>query len=423
MKLIDINPDCREYIIKAFELYEIQEKDIGALFDLISEKSLLAAVEMLSLVDVEVFKSKFPSVFKSVMEKGSPASFQLFKEVLKNDERRDFIWQSLVQLDQNNMSILVFKAKYFAFIQNFDSALDLVNASIDSHPNNTDLVMLKAHIQKNMTNIIGASSTISGIKDSIANDKFSVSKTAKYMIRYGSISDAQEIMGKFIQKPNQKERMADLHEMQAVWYLIEMGDRLLKEGSVLNAACFYRKIELIFDEIIDDQLDFHAYSLRRMSFVEYIKFLRFLDNQLKKSEILKRAQIGFSQCLLNLVDIESDIDSLTKKFELSNISNCFEDDVSAHLVYIRSLLSTKKNAMDYLHRICNNLLSHHPEDVDVLHSCLKITLKLGTMLSAQKVAIKILENGGSVPDELVDRIDNYRSSQENSLWQHVTLLN
>lgn len=423
LKLIDINPDCREYISKACELYEIQEKDIGALFDLIREKSLLAAVEMLSLVDIEVFKFKFHSVFKSVMEKGSPASFQLFKEVLKNDERRDLIWQSLIQLNQNNLSTLVFKAKFFAFIGNFDAALDLISASIESHPCNNDLVMLKAHIQKNMKNISGASATISGVKDSIANDKFSVSKTAKYMIRYGSISDAQEIIGKFIQKPNQKERMADLHEMQAIWYLIEMGDRLLKEGSVLNAACFYRKIELIFDEIIDDQLDFHAYSLRRMSFVEYIKFLGFLDIQLKKSEILKRAHIGISECLMNLIDIESDIDSLTKKFELSNISNRFEDDMSVHSNFIRSLISTRKNTMDYLHRICNNLLFQHPEDIDVLHSCLKISLKLDAMLSAQKIIIKMLENGGPVSDELIDRIDNYRSSQAYSLWQHVPLLN
>ena len=405
------------------ELYNIQKKNVSDLFDLVSEKSLLAAVEMLSIVDIENFKCKLLSVFKSVMEKRSPASFQLFKEVLNDEERRNYIWESLLQLDQCNLSTIIFKAKYSAFVQNFDDALVLIDSAIESHPDNIDLVMLKGHIQKKMTNTTEAIVTISGIKNSIANDKFSVSKLAKYNIRYGSISEAQEIMGKFIQKPNQKEKMADLHEMQAGWYLIEMGDRLSKEGSFLNAACFYRKIELIFDEINDDQLDFHSYSLRKMSFVEYMKFLRFLDNQIKKSEILKRAQIGLSECLMNLIDFDVDINSLTNKFEASSISSRFDDDLSVHLGFFRSLLSTKKNTVDYLNLICNNLLSNHSDEIDVLHVCLKISFKLGSMLSAQKLSIKLLENGGSVPSDVIDRINNYRISLADSLWRHVPLLN
>ena len=409
--------------MKAHELYTIQGKNVESLFDSISEKSLLAAVEMLSMVSIDIFKSKLDSTFKSVMEKGSPASFQLFKDVLRNEDRRNLIWECLLQLNQNDLPVILFKAKYFSFVEDFDAALTLINSAIDSYPENNDLIMLKAHILKKMKNLTEANISLVNIKDSIASDKFSVSKAAKYMIRYGSISEAQGIMGKFIQKPNQKERMADLHEMQAVWYLIEMGNRLRKDGKFLNAACFYRKIELVFEEFIDDQLDFHAYSLRKMSFVEYIKFLRFLDNQLKKSDILKEAQIGLSECLMTLMDPEGDIDSLTKKLIGSSISSDFEDDLTVHLDYFRSLLATSKSASDYLHRICVNMLSNHPEDKDVLHCCLKISLKLGAMLSAQKIAIKLLENGGSVPDEVIDRINNYRAAQVDSLWKHVPLLN
>ena len=39
-KLIDINPDCREYILKAHKLYQIQDKDINILFDSIQNGDL-----------------------------------------------------------------------------------------------------------------------------------------------------------------------------------------------------------------------------------------------------------------------------------------------------------------------------------------------------------------------------------------------
>ena len=96
--------------------------------------------------------------------------------------------------------------------------------------------------------------------------------------------------------------MADLHEMQAVWYLIEMGNRLRKDGKFWTLPVFIENWAR-FEEFIDDQLDFHAYSLRKMSFVEYIKFW---DSWIisSKVDILKEAQIGLSECLMTLMDSE-----------------------------------------------------------------------------------------------------------------------
>lgn len=423
MKLIDINPDCLDYILKGYELYKVQGKDINVFFELIFEKSLLAAVEVLSFVDSEIFKSKFSSVFKVIMEKNSPASFHLFKGVLNIEERREIVWDSLLRLDQDNLSVIIFKVKYLAFVNNLSDALALINLSIESYPENNDLIMLKSRVLKKMSKYNEALVSISLGKNLVSNDKFSLSKIAKYMIKFGSISEAQEIIGKFIQKSNQKECMADLHEMQAVWYLVEMADRLFKDGNILNAACFYRKINLVFDEFIDDQLDFHSYSLRKMSFVEYIKFLRFFDNQLKKSEISKRAQIGLAYCLLTMIEEDSDMESLTQKFGSSTISHHFEDDLTIHFDFFRTLFTVKKNVLDFLHRICDNLLSNHCNDESSLNCSLKISLKLGKFLSIQKITMKLAENGYNISDDIVNQINNYRNSQGESLWQNVPLLN
>lgn len=270
-KLLEINPDCREYISQIIQLYKYQKKDICSLFDQIKNKSLLAAVEMLSLVDLDIFEAKIDETLAAIIKRGSPATFQLFKENIKNKERCKLIWDALLLLDQNDLTVMIFKAKYYSFIGDHTSALGLIDSAIISYKDLIELVMIKAHIQKHMGSIKQATETIYSVSESFMKDKFTASKSAKYFIRYGSISKAQEILGSFIQKPNLKDRMDDLHEMQAVWYLIEMADRLLKDEKTIYAACFYRKIELIFEDFIDDQLDFHGYSLRRMAFVEYIK--------------------------------------------------------------------------------------------------------------------------------------------------------
>lgn len=422
LKLIDINPDCREYLIQLLNVYKAENKDINILLELILEKSLLAAVEMLSLVDDEIFNSKAPSIFKSIMARDSPATFQLFKATLHDENRRKLIWAALLELNQDDLSVIIFKVKYFSMIKDYSNAIALINSAIESNSENIDLKLLKAHVQKCMGCLNDANETVSVMKDLITNDKFSICKSAKYMIRYGSITEAQEILGKFIQKPNQKERMGDLHEMQAVWYLIEMADRLFENGEILSSACFYRKIEMIFDEFIDDQLDFHGYSLRRMSFVEYMKFLRFLDNELKTSEILKRALIGLSRCMLKLSASENNVDELTKALDSSNISSDFADDLSVYLEYFRPMFSSPKGLDESLQRICNNLISNYPEDPEALKAASSVCEKLNLMLTAQKIVTKLIERGVDVPDVVIDRINKQRS-EVGSLWENVPFLN
>lgn len=424
LKLIEINPDCREYLVQLFNIYNIENREVNNLVELIREKSLLAAVQMLSLVDEDIFNYKAPSIFKSIMARGSPATFQLFKSTFHDEGRRKLIWSTLLELDQDNLSVIIFKVKYLAMIKDYSNALSLINSAIDSNSENTDLKLIKAHVQKSMGCLNDAHETVSVLKelDLISNDKFSVSKSAKYMIRYGSITEAQEILGNFIQKPNQKERIGDLHEMQAIWYLIEMADRLFKNGEFLYSACFYRKIEMIFAEFIDDQLDFHGYSLRRMSFVEYMKFLRFLDNELKTSEILKRSLVGLSRCILNLSISGNDVDELTKKFDSAKFSSDFADDLSVHIEFFRSLLSSAKGLDEFLQRICNNLISYYPEDLVALESALSICEKLNFMLTAQKIATRLIERGVNVSDIVINRINKQRF-ESCSLWANVPFLN
>ena len=150
--------------------------------------------------------------------------------------------------------------------------------------------------------------------------------------------------------------------------------------------------------------------------------MRFLDNQLKTSEILKRALIGLSNCLIKLSETNESVDSLTLQLESSSISSRFEDDLSSNLEYFRTLLLTQSGISDYLNRIYLSLVKYHPEDTEVLQIACEISLKLNSLLTAQKLAVKLLEKGRSIPDSIIERINDHRSENV-SLWQFIPLLN
>ena len=142
---------------------------------------------------------------------------------------------------------------------------------------------------------------------------------------------------------------------------------------------------------------------------------------MKTSEILKRAHLGLSQCILVLTENENDIEKLTTNLEVSTLSIEFEDDLSTHLEYFRTLLLSKKGIEETLLRLQSKLLSFNPEDLDVMQICLKISIRQGALLSAQKLSLKLLEQGYTISDNIVELI-NVEHAKNDSLWQNVPQL-
>ena len=273
-RLLDINPDCREYIEMLVKCNRDQGKSILPLFEETMQKSPLAAVEFLDHLKQEEFSQFAPKLLEYFLAKGSPAVFSLFKRYLADSERRHVIWDSIsafLTREDLKTASLAFAANFQSLIWNQEEALKHVDQLIVLQPDQKDHLLLKARILKRDEKSSDAVALLESEIETFLKDKFSASKVAKYQLRHGSIPKGQEIIASFIQKPTLQEKIGDLHEMQAIWYLSEMANRLVREGKNLEAACFYRKIEMIFDEFIDDQLDFHGFSIRKMSFVDYIK--------------------------------------------------------------------------------------------------------------------------------------------------------
>ena len=63
----------------------------------------------------------------------------------------------------------------------------------------------------------------------------------------------------------------NLNEMQCMWFQTESGYALQRLGKLGEALKKAHEIERHFDEITEDQFDFHTYCMRKMTLRAYVR--------------------------------------------------------------------------------------------------------------------------------------------------------
>ena len=181
-------------------------------------------------------------------------------------------------------------ANHLDQVEEYDDALKLINLAIDHTPTIVELYMLKAKILKHSNELYQAVQSLKEAQEMDASDRFVGSKCAKYMLRAGQIEEAVEMMGNFT-KPGE-EPLEYLDETQCTWFLAEVAVALKKKGKIGESLkkCF--EIRRYFEEVCEDQLDFHLFSMSRMRLCAYVGLLRLEDNLMKYGFYEKAAHIA-----------------------------------------------------------------------------------------------------------------------------------
>jgi len=170
-------------------------------------------------------------------------------------------------------------ANHLDQVEEYDDALKLINLAIDHTPTVVELYMLKAKILKHSNELFKAVQSLKEAQEMDASDRFVGSKCAKYMLRAGQIEEAVKMMGNFT-KPGENP-LEYLEETQCTWFLVEMAVALKKKGKIGESLkkCF--EIRRYFEEVCEDQLDFHLFSMSRMRLCSYVGLLRLEDSLMK----------------------------------------------------------------------------------------------------------------------------------------------
>ncbi|KAL9934073.1 hypothetical protein V8E36_007155 [Tilletia maclaganii] len=331
-KLFKRNPEEKSYVLGLLEARGIRQgstpaSDVITAFKALGEsvpRSNAARRQLLTFLPAgDEFKQEVDAYILAALQRGVPSLFNNIKALYSDPAKRDTVqtiaesyraqW-SLAQTAPPNSSadaksqespssllwVLYFLAQHYSSIQNGAAALDAIDAAIAHSPAMPELYLTRARILKRLGDLQGAAHAMESGRLLDGQDRYMNSKGALYQLRIGEIEEAVRVVGLFT-RPAAENPLADLLEMQALWYLVEEGLAWERKGVLNLALKRFDQLDKVFQEIYEDQMDFHTYCLRKSTLRGYVQMLRW-ENQLRSHPQYFRAALASIRLYVRLHD-------------------------------------------------------------------------------------------------------------------------
>ncbi|ODQ63767.1 N-terminal acetyltransferase A, auxiliary subunit [Nadsonia fulvescens var. elongata DSM 6958] len=262
----------------------------------------------------DAFAKVVSEYLKSFFVRGVPSAFVNVKGLFKADSEKAAIIERVVleyyaELKKESDSpitllwVIYFLAQFNSHVQKFDAALEYINKAIEHTPTLVELYMTKARIYKRAGDYAQAAAVMQEARALDLQDRFVNTKAVKYLLRAGDIDTAVEVVSLFTKNDNEGKGVADLHDMQGLWFLKEQADAYNNAGNKGMALKRFHAIEEVFKEFHDDQFDFHFYCTRKGTIRAYLDMVHWED-KLHGLKHYKRAARGAVEIYLSLYDQE-----------------------------------------------------------------------------------------------------------------------
>ncbi|THH29718.1 hypothetical protein EUX98_g4478 [Antrodiella citrinella] len=326
--LIEQNPDSYEYYKGFFSNRGIdlenvtgdaRQKALQYLRDFSSQLPRAAAPRRLALdvADGDDFKTLAEPYLTSGLDKGIPSLFAdikaLYRDVGKQRAIASIVEALRERLASQSSSppsesespttylwTLYFLAQHYSHTADHKHALTLLDEALEHTPTLPELLMYRARVLKRLGDPFGAARSMDEARVLDLQDRFLNTKCAKYRLRAGLEEEAQELFGLFTKK-DASSPGADLEDMQSLLYLTEDADSHRRNGAFGLALKKFHAIQKVFNEIEDDQYDFHGYSLRRFTLNIYLDLIPWEDHLRSHASYIHSA-ISASQIYVQIHD-------------------------------------------------------------------------------------------------------------------------
>lgn len=83
----------------------------------------------------------------------------------------------------------------------------------------------------------------------------------------------------------------NVHDMQCMWYETECGYSFLRQNNLRLSLKNFNYIERHFDQIYEDQFDFHLYAIRKFTLHSYFEMID-MEDRVYRNKYAVRAAIG-----------------------------------------------------------------------------------------------------------------------------------
>lgn len=247
-----------------------------------------------------------------MLDKGVPSAFANLKHLYSDSSKKqalaDLAEKYLVSQgadttskDKGEAAALYYLAQHYNYHLSRDlpKAMELVDKAIEKDPKSVDFHMTKARILKHGGNLQKASEMMDQARKLDLRDRYINSKAAKYQLRNNENETALKTVGLFTRAETVGGPLADLLDMQCIWYLTEDGEAYSRQGNTGLALKRLHAVGNIFDVWQEDQFDFHSFSLRKGHIRAYVDMMRWEDH-LRDHPFYSRAALDAIRIYLNM---------------------------------------------------------------------------------------------------------------------------
>lgn len=323
--LVERNPDHPAYYKSLIEVLDIAAGDEAAqkaIYDEYAAKysrSDAARRLPLEFLTGDGFQAVAREYLTLMFDKGVPSTFANLKHLYSDSFKKETlpaVAEEYIQERKGKLgdqasgdsskgqgAALYFLAQHYNYHQSRDlaKALEYVEKAIELDAKSVDFQMTKARIFKHQGDLEKAAVAMDQARLLDTRDRYINSKAAKYQLRNNENEKALTTLGLFTRAETVGGPLADLIDMQAIWFLTEDGEAWERRGNIALALKRYHTVYNIFDIWQEDQFDFHTFSLRKGQIRAYVDMIRWED-ELRKHPFYFRAALDAVNLYLAMFD-------------------------------------------------------------------------------------------------------------------------
>ncbi|KZV26098.1 N-alpha-acetyltransferase 15, NatA auxiliary subunit [Dorcoceras hygrometricum] len=344
MVLLSMNPDNYRYyegLQRCMGLYSVDGQyssdeicQLEAMYESLSKqykKSSAVKRIPLDFLSAEKFRLAAEQYIRPFLSKGIPSLFSDLSPLYDHPGKADILEQLFLELehsikttggfpesvDKEPPPILLWALFYLS--QHYDRrglyeiALKKIDEAIEHTPTVIDLYLVKSRILKHAGDLTAAAALADEARCMDLADRYVNSQCVKRMLQSDQVVLAEKTAVLFTKDGEQHN---NLYDMQCMWYELASGESYLRQGDLGRALKKFLSVEKHYADITEDQFDFHAYCLRKMTLRTYVEMLKFQDH-LHSYPYFHKAATGAINCYLKLYDSPSK--SSTEDEEISKL--------------------------------------------------------------------------------------------------------
>jgi len=317
--LVELTEDEEELVIKFFdELVEQYPKSDS-----------LKRIQLYFLSG-DRFLSRLDSYLRSRLRKGVPSLFRMMRALYFQTGKLALIEQLLLQYNrclaeevswfgpsvakpeeaapsldnEEPPSSLLFTrmvtAEHFDFIGDTHKALEYANKAIEHTPTLVEIYACKAKIYRHAGDLEESRKLFDEVRCMDLADRFLNTQCVRAYLREDNTEAGRETALLFSKEPDSLDS-ANLHDMQCMWYESHVGRSYKRQGKFGLALKKFGETFKHFEDIAEDQFDFHNYCLRKTTLKAYVAMLR-MQERLYSHKFFRRAAKDAIKIYLELFD-------------------------------------------------------------------------------------------------------------------------